>query len=329
MGEEWVFNMVGKEVLVTGGAGFIGSHLVDYLVRQGASVAVLDDLSIGSKNNLNPRAAFYHGSTIDVDAVRKSLRGVGLIYHLAADAATRESSMGWDTPARTLENNIIGTLNVYKSIAELGLDARVIYASSAAVYGEPLFTPVTEDHLTNPISPYGISKLAGEKLALAYFKEFGVDSVVVRMFNTYGPRQPRYVIFDLMKKLQMDKTRLQVLGTPNIVRDYCYVSEMVDALVLAAERGVRGQVYNVSGGNSIPLNDLVGLILAQFGLANKVDVQYTGRSWKGDIMRMEADISRIAELGFRPKISMTEGLSKMVQSEWWKSLTTTLGTGSP
>jgi len=322
-----VFNLVGKKVLVTGGAGFIGSHLVDYLVRQGANVTVLDDLSTGSKNNLSPKATFYEGSTIDADAVHKSLRAAGLIYHLAADATTKESSMGWDTPARTLETNIIGTLNVYKSIVELGLDVRVIYASSAAVYGEPLFTPVTEDHPTNPISPYGISKLAGEKLALAYFRESGVNSVVVRVFNTYGPRQPRYVIFDLMKKLQMDETQLQVLGSPNTVRDYCYVSDMVDALVLAADRGVGGQIYNVSGGNPIAMGDLVGLILAQFGLANKVQARYTGRSWKGDIMRMEGDISRIAELGFRPTVSMTEGLIRMVESEWWKSQTRNLGKG--
>lgn len=316
-------NLVGEEVLVTGGAGFIGSHLVDALVRKGANVAVLDDLSTGSKDNLNPKATFYQGSITDVDVVRKSVRAAGLIYHLAADATTRESSMGWDTPARTLDTNIIGTLNVYKSIVDLDLEPKVIYASSAAVYGEPIFTPVKEDHPTNPVSPYGISKLAGEKLALAFLKESGVDSVVVRIFNTYGPRQPRYVIFELMKKLRIDKTRLQVLGTPNIVRDYCYVSDMIDALVLAAERGLSGQIYNVSGGCPVAMLDLVGLILAQLGLVDKVDVQYTGRSWKGDIARMEGDISRIAELGFRPKIPLSEGLKKMVESAWWRSLTST------
>ena len=311
----------GRRILVTGGAGFIGSHLVDALVSQGANVTVLDNLSTGSKKNLNPNATFFCGSVEDPEVVRKSLGDIELVYHLAADATTRESSMGWGTPVRTLETNIIGTLNVLRSIVDLGLETKVVYASSAAVYGEPIFTPVTEDHPTNPISPYGISKLAGEKLVIAYFKEFGIDAVAVRIFNTYGPRQPRYVIFELLKKLQTDRTRLQVMGTPAVVRDYCYVSDMVEAVMLTATQGVGGQVYNVSGGTPVTIGHLVELILAELGMSGKIDVSYTGHSWKGDIMKMEADISKIARLGFRPEISLKEGLNMMLGSEWWKSLT--------
>lgn len=307
-------------VLVTGGAGFIGSHLIDTLVSRDANVTALDNLSTGSRENMNRKAALCLGSIGDAETVRPCLKDIELVFHLAADATTRESSMGWDTPAYTLETNIIGTLNVYKSIVDMDLDAKVIYASSAAVYGEPLFTPVTENHPTNPVSPYGISKLAGEKLALAYFKESGVVSVIARVFNTYGPRQPRYVIFELMKKLQMNQLRLEVLGTPEVVRDYCYVSDMVDALVLLAEGGVSGQTYNISGGNAVAMCDLVELVLAQLDLVNKTEIQYTGQSWKGDIRRMEADISRISKLGFQPKISLREGLRMMIESEWWKSI---------
>ena len=150
-----------------------------------------------------------------------------------------------------MECNGIGTLNVFNSLVKMNSHPRVIFASSAAVYGEPLHTPVSEDDPTNPLSPYGISKLMGEKLALAYFKEYGTDTVVIRIFNTYGPRQPRYVIYELLNKLRTDQTRLQVLGTPDVVRDYCYVSDMVDALLLAAQKGAGGEVYNVSGGNPI------------------------------------------------------------------------------
>lgn len=309
----------GKNVLVTGGAGFIGSHLVDALVGQGANVTVLDNLSTGLKKNLNPEATFCFGGVEDAEAVRRSLDSIELVYHLAADATTRESSMGWDTPARTLDHNTFGTLNLFRSIVELDLDVRVIYASSAAVYGEPLYTPVVEDHPTNPISPYGISKLAGEKFALAYFKEFAVDAVVIRIFNTYGPRQPRYVIFELLKKLRADRTRLQVLGTPDTVRDYCYVSDMVNALLLAAEKAVGGQVYNVSGGSPVSIGNLVDYILAQLGLTGRVDVQYSGHSWKGDITKMMGDISKIKGLGYNPRIPIEDGLRMMLESRWWTS----------
>jgi UDP-glucose 4-epimerase len=227
--------------------------------------------------------------------------------------------MGWQTSSHTLENNIMGTLNVLEAIVDLGLEAKVVFASSAAVYGEPLFTPVTEDHPTNPISPYGISKLAAEKLAIAYFKEFGIDAVAIRIFNTYGPRQPRYVIYELLRKLRTSPTRLQVLGTPITVRDYCYVSDMVDALILASTKGVGGEVYNVSGESPVNIGHLVELILAELGLTNKVDVQYTGHYWKGDIRRMIGDISKIKKLGFLPKTPIEEGLKQMLESSWWKS----------
>jgi UDP-glucose 4-epimerase len=306
-----------RDVLVTGGAGFIGSHLVDALVTQGANVTVFDDLSTGLETNLNSRVTFYRGRVEDTEAICSKLENIDLVYHLAADATTRESSMGWETPNRTMECNGIGTLNVFNSLVKANSNPRVIFASSAAVYGEPLHTPVSEDHPTNPLSPYGISKLMGEKLALAYFKEYGTDSVVIRIFNTYGPRQPRYVIYELLSKLRTDQTRLQVLGTPDVVRDYCYVSDMVDALLMAAQKGAGGEIYNVSGGNPICIGNLVKQILAQLDLTGKVDVQYSGRSWRGDIKKMIGDISKIRGLGFKPKIGIEEGLRRMLQSDWW------------
>lgn len=305
-----------RNVLVTGGAGFIGSHLVDALVAQGAHVTVIDDLSTGLRTNLDSRVVFYRGGVEDIEAICGKLENIDLVYHLAADARTRESSVGWQTSIRTMECNGLGTLKVFNFLVN-NFNPRVIFASSAAVYGEPLHTPVTEDHPTNPLSPYGISKLMGEKLALAYFKEYGTDTVVVRIFNTYGPRQPRYVIYELLNKLRADQSRLQVLGTPDVVRDYCYVSDMVDALLLASQRGKRGEVYNASGGNPISIGNLVNKLLAQLELTGMVDVQYSGRSWKGDIKRMIGDISKIRGLGFNPKIGIEEGLRRMLQSDWW------------
>ena len=190
---------------------------------------------------------------------------------------------------------------------------KVVYSSSAAVYGEPQYTPVDENHPTNPVSPYGISKLSGEKYAFAYFTEFGLKAISARIFNTYGARQPRYVIFDLLKKLQMDPSKLEVLGTGDAIRDYSYVSDTVNALLLLLQRGACGESYNIAGNNPISIKELVHLILSELDLTGKTKVLYTGESWKGDIKRMIADTTKINKLGFEPKIRLEKGIRETIQ----------------
>jgi len=300
------------KVLVTGGAGFIASHLVDALVKKKAVVSVVDDLSNGRIENVNKDACFIRASILDTEKMRECVEDVDVVFHLAADTGTKETSMGFKDPFAEMTVNARGSVNILKCVMDCNPSASIVFASSAAVYGEPKYTPVDEKHPTEPVSPYGISKLAGEKYMLAYFREFGVKSVVARIFNTYGPRQSRYVIHDLIRKLGINQNELEILGTGATIRDYAYVSDTVEALLLIAEKGKYGDIYNVAGGNPTSIEDLATSILRQLDLVGKTEVRYTGESWKGDITRMIADISKIRKLGFQPKVSMRTGIKNTI-----------------
>ena len=196
----------------------------------------------------------------------------------------------------------------------------MIYASSAAVYGEPLYTPIDEKHSLNPISPYGASKLAGEKLGFAYYHTYGIPFVSMRIFNTYGPRQPRYVMFDFSEKLKKNPNKLEVLGTGEQIRDYCYVTDTANAFILAAENEEAvGEAFNVAGGNPISIKELAELMVRILGLEGKTEIYYTGKSWKGDIIRLVADINKIkSKLRFRQKVKLEDGI--LILNEWFRSV---------
>ena len=296
------------KVLVTGGAGFIASHLVDALVKKNAFVTVVDDLSNGRVDNVNKDARFICDSILNTDKMRDCIKDVDLVFHLAADTGTKETSMGFKDPFAEMTINARGSVNILKCIMDCNPSANIVFASSAAVYGEPKYTPVDEKHSTEPVSPYGISKLASEKYMLAYFREFGVKSIVARIFNTYGPRQSRYVIHDLIKKLSINQDELEILGTGTTIRDYAYVSDTVGALILIAEKGKYGEIYNIAGGNPTSIEDLAKLILQKLNLIENTKIKYTGTSWKGDITKMIADITKIRQLGYEPKINLETGL---------------------
>jgi UDP-glucose 4-epimerase len=301
----------GRDVLVTGGAGFIGSHLVDRLVELGARVTVLDNLSFGRRENVNPAANLLEHDVSDYSHVRKDVGGKELVIHLAASATTKESSMGWSDPLYDYRVNALGTLHLLRAVAELADRPRIVYASTAAVYGIPERVPVDESHDTRPISPYGVSKLAGEKYCYAYWHEHALDVVTVRIFNTYGPRQTRYVMFDLLTKLRACPERLEVLGDGEQVRDYCYVSDTVDGLLIAAQKGVAGSVLNLASGEPVVIRELVGRMLKAAGLDGTTEVCYTGHTWRGDIPKLLGDSTKLRRLGFKPRVSLEEGLRRL------------------
>ncbi|MEA1943893.1 MAG: GDP-mannose 4,6-dehydratase [Euryarchaeota archaeon] len=301
----------GKNILVTGGAGFIGSHLVDRLINE-CTVTAYDNLSTGKEENLPENALFVKGSLEDSDLVKKIIddADIDVIFHIGANASVPHSV---DNPRYDFEANALGTFNILESCLDLNVE-KVVYASTAAVYGEPVYTPIDENHPLHPISPYGASKLAGERYGFAFKETYGIDFAAIRIFNTYGPRQPRYVMYDFIHKLRRNPKLLEVLGTGEQIRDYCYVSDMADAFVLVAEQG--SGVYNAAGGSPTSIKHLAELMVAI--ISPEAEIRYGGKTWAGDVNTLYADITRIRELGFNPKVGFEEGVRKMIT--WFEKM---------
>jgi UDP-glucose 4-epimerase len=306
-------DLAGIRILVTGGAGFIPSHLVDLLVARGAQVTVLDDLSAGKRENLAQVAGdirFVEGSVADAELVDKVVAGQEMVFNFAANADVPRSVKD---PRTDFAANALGAHLIFDACRRHDV-RRVLQASTAAVYGEPRYTPMDEEHPLRPISPYGASKLAAEALGRAYHHTYGLPFTAIRIFNTYGPRQPRYVIHDLFRKLERDRDRLEVLGTGEQVRDYCYVADTAAAFVtVALDDATIGEVYNIAGGQPVSIRELVAMILETLGLPETVSY-YTGQSWPGDITRLVADLTRLRERGFAPTVDLREGLRRF--AEW-------------
>jgi UDP-glucose 4-epimerase len=303
----------GKRVLVTGGAGFIGSHLVDALLAEGARVTVLDNLHSGQRANLRhvaDRIAFVEGDVRDEETVAGAVRGQEVVFHLAANADVPQSVKD---PRYDFESNVVGSYHVWRACLAAGV-GRVVFASSAAVYGEPRYRPIDEEHPLRPISPYGSAKVAGEALGFAYHRTYGLPFTALRIFNSYGERLSRYVIFDLLAKLERSPDVLEVLGDGRQVRDYCHVADTCRAFLAAAQcQAALGEAINVAGGAPITIAELVALLLRLLHLEGRTQVRYTGTSWQGDIQVLHADTSKAQRLlGFRPQVPLADGISRLI-----------------
>ena len=310
-------------VLVTGGCGFIGSHLVEQLALAGAHVTVLDNLQAGKWSNLaHVDKAFLkcvEGDVRDAETVENLVADLKprYIFHLAANASV-PGSVG--EPVYDFEANSVGTFRVLNAVRLLapGTCEKIVAASSGAVYGEPVFFPISETDLLAPISPYGASKLATEVSARMFVRVYQTPVVLARIFNAYGPRMARFVVLDFLRKLTADPSRLEVLGTGQQVRDFTYVADTVQGLILLALRGNVGESYNLSSGASHSVTDLAHQLIAARGLTGKTEIAYTGTSWVGDAQRWEVDIAKLQTLGYAPRFSLVDGLKQTAQ--WFDGL---------
>jgi UDP-glucose 4-epimerase len=299
-----------KEVVVTGGAGFIGSNLCRTLLEKGAKVTAFDNLYSGKmefiEDLLDKGLNFVQADIRDPAALEKATKNSEVIFHLAAQTSVPFSMKN---PQEDCEINVIGTLNVLEAARKT--DARVVFSSSCAVYGNPEKRPTPETYPTNPIAFYGLSKLLGENCCRFHQATYGLEVVRLRIFNVYGPNC-HGVMYDFLKKLK----KLEVLGTGRQSRDFVYISDMVDFLLRAATSPeAPGEAFNVGTGTTTSVAELAEMMIEILGLKD-VDVYFKGgQAWEGDMDITLADNSKAAnKLQWRPQVSLKEGLKKLISS---------------
>lgn len=300
-------------VLVTGGAGFIGSHLVQQLLERGHSVAVLDDLSTGQLSNLPvdaPGLEVRIGSITDPEVVEEMLIGRDALVHLAAIASVEASVQ---SPLRTHKTNLEGSIRLFDTAARLGV-SRVLYASSAAVYGDTSSLPISETSKKEPLSPYAADKYAGEHYLAYYHRRGLLKAKAFRFFNVFGPRQDPSSPYSGVISIFLDRARknedVVIYGDGKQTRDFVYVSDVVAALELHLESDSGREdmpVYNVGRGEEVDLLGLVQMIRTLPNVNGPLEVGHQ-RARDGDIRRSVADVNRLKATGWHPQVTVREGL---------------------
>jgi len=308
------------KALVTGAAGFIGSHLSEYLIEKGCEVVGVDSFtdyyprSIKESNIAGLKDCggfeFVESSLIEAD-LAKLVEGVEAVFHQSAQAGVR-ASWGESFMIYT-DNNILATQMLLEACKDRPIK-KFVYASSSSVYGDTTDLPMRETSLPAPVSPYGVSKLAAEHLCQLYFKNFSVPTVSLRYFTVYGARQRPDMAFHRFFRWALEGKPIEVYGDGKQSRDFTHVSDIVEANWLAFEKASSGEVFNIGGGSRITLNEVIEIIKEMTGVNFEVrykDVQ------KGDVRHTSADMTKAKEvLGYDPKISVEEGLRR--EYEWIK-----------
>ena len=299
-------------ILVTGGAGFIGSHVVDKLVDQGYDVVVVDNLSSGSKDYVNPEAEFYEvdlaGNTEKLLEIFKNHK-IDEVWHIAANPDVR---IGSENPDDIYRNNILATYNLLEVMRKMGVD-RIVFTSTSTVYGEAKVIPTPEDYPTIPISIYGASKLACEALIASYCHTFDMKAWIYRFANVIGKRSNHGVIYDFIMKLKKNPNELVILGNGEQNKSYIYISDCVDAMFfgLRADEGVN--IFNIGSEDQIKVKRIAEIVCEEMGL-NPV-FKFTGgdRGWKGDVPIMLLSIEKLKSMGWRPKYNSEQAVRLAVR----------------
>lgn len=296
-----------KKAVVTGGAGFIGSHIVDRLIEKGFDVHIIDNLSGGKREHCNKDAHFHEVDIRNLEEIRPIINGSTYVFHTAALPRVQYSIKN---PIETNEVNVVGTVNVLVAAHEGGVK-KVIYSASSSVYGDQEIMPITEDALANPKSPYGLQKYIGELNAKVWSEVYNLGTVSLRYFNVYGPRQDPDGAYALVigkfLKQYAEGTPLSITGDGEQTRDFTHVSDVVEANILAAEnKDVKaGEVFNIGAGRNFSVNQVARLI---GGSTVNVEARLEPKHTR-------ADNTKAKELlGWTPKVTLEEGIAELKES---------------
>jgi nucleoside-diphosphate-sugar epimerase len=311
----------GARILVTGGAGFIGSHIVEALTTLGAEVVVLDNLSSGRSDNITPFnvAQFLRGSILHLDVVRDAVAGCRYVFHEAAMASV---PLSVERPREFYDTNVTGTLNVLDAAAGAKVK-RVVFAASSSAYGDSEVLPKIETMPPLPMSPYASSKVAGEGLLRAWAKCYGVDTASLRYFNIFGPRQTAdsayAAVIAAFAKAMLSGKRPTIFGDGEQSRDFTYVHNAVHANLLAArhEQPIAGDVFNVACGQRVTLNELAAVMRNALNRPDLTPVYQNERA--GDVRHSLADLTHTSQsLGYEPVVAFETGLRATL--DWYRTI---------
>lgn len=309
----------GSNVLITGGAGFIGSHLADSLLRLGCRVTIIDnfdDFYSGKEDNVkhnlpNPKYRLIKGDIRDSDLVNSSFKNMDVVFHLAAQAGVRYCNIN---PAKANSVNVDGTINVLESARKNDVK-KLVFASSSSVYGKPIRIPMDEEHPTNPTSVYGASKLAAEKYCMAYMNCYGLQVTSLRYFSVYGPRgRPDQVIHAFVKSI-LEGERPVIYGDGNQSRDFTFVSDVVSATILSAIREESsGRILNIGYGKEYKILEVANMVSEAL---NYDKAPVFKESYQGDFPRTLCSNKKAQELlGWKAQVPLREGIGYFI--EWYK-----------
>ncbi len=297
------------KVLITGGAGFIGSHIAEYFAEEGHTVRILDNLATGFLRNIphNKNIEFIQGDICDSSSVEKAVSGVDCVFH---EAALVSVPLSCEKPVEAFQINTLGTLNVLQSCVKAEVD-KFVMASSAAIYGNNPVLPKREDMYPEPTSPYAISKLDGEYLARMFYENYGLRTTCLRYFNVYGPRQdpksPYAAVIPIFLERAKSGKDLLIYGDGLQSRDFVHIKDVVKANFAALEHG-DGQVFNVAMGKNVTVLELAKQIIKLTGSTSKI-VHATLRA--GDVRDSKADVSKISNW-WTGEIELQEGLKSLI-----------------
>lgn len=299
-----------KKAMVTGGAGFIGSYIAAELLKKGIETLVLDNFYMGKKNNIPSGAKLIEVDCLDREALDKALSGVDVVFHEAARVSIRNSVNDFYSDA---EVNIMGTVNVLESVIKNKVK-KLIYASSMAVYGDAKHLPIKESDTLEPLSPYGISKLASEKYCLRMAKLFGFEAIALRYFNTYGPRQtltPYVGVVTIFINRLLENKPPVIFGDGEQVRDFVSVEDVAVANILAMESDITGEVFNIGTGKSKNVKDIAALLIERIRPGIKPE---RGPMQPGEPGSSVADITRARQfLKFTPRYELEDKIEEIIK----------------